>query len=134
MTHTSINPDELLAPSGFTHVVVPAAGRLVFVAGQTAHQRDGTLAGESMRDQFGAAVRNLATALAAAGATPEHLVAMQIFVTDVDEYRASLSAIGEHWRARLGSNYPAVSLFGVTRLFDPAAKVELVATAVVPDH
>jgi enamine deaminase RidA (YjgF/YER057c/UK114 family) len=57
---------------------------------------------------------------------------MLIFVTDAAEYRASLKGIGVAWRRHLGDHYPAVSLFEVSSLLDPEAKVELVGTAVVP--
>lgn len=132
MAHQHIDPPELLPPRGFTHVVVAAPGRVVHIAGQTAHRPDGTLP-EGLVAQVEGAVANLAVALRAAGARPEHLVAVQIYVTDVAAYRAALGDIGRAWRRHLGGHYPAVSLFGVTELFDPAAVVEIVATAVVPE-
>jgi enamine deaminase RidA (YjgF/YER057c/UK114 family) len=69
----------------------------------------------------------------AAGCAPADLVSLQIFVTDVDEYRAALPELAPIWRAALGRRYPAMGAFGVTRLFDPEAKVELMAVAVRPD-
>ncbi|HEX2026556.1 MAG TPA: RidA family protein [Nitriliruptorales bacterium] len=130
--HRFLDPQGLLPPRGFSHVALPASGQLVFVAGQTAHGRDGRVQGATMAEQFTAAARNLRTALAAAGARTDHLVALQIFVTDVGEYRASLGTIGGAWRELLGDRYPTVSLFEVSGLFDPHAKVELLATAVIP--
>jgi enamine deaminase RidA (YjgF/YER057c/UK114 family) len=132
--HRFINPESLLPPMGFSHVAVAAPGRLVFVAGQTAHQADGRIVGDTMAEQAEQALRNLVTALAAAGAVPEQVVAMHIYVTDVGAYRDSLTQIGPAWRANLGRHYPAISLFGVTELFDPEAKIEIVATAVVPNQ
>jgi enamine deaminase RidA (YjgF/YER057c/UK114 family) len=126
------NPEELMPPSGFSHLAL-ASGRLVFVAGQTAHQVDGKLKGETLEDQFAAAAANVVTALGAAGAQPEHMVWLQIFTTDVDAYTSSLRSLGAAYRAAFGAHYPPMGLFGVTRLFDPAAKVELMAIAVVPD-
>jgi enamine deaminase RidA (YjgF/YER057c/UK114 family) len=126
------NPEELMAPSGFSHLAL-ASGRLVFVAGQTAHQVDGKLGGETLVDQFAAAAANVVTALRAAGAQPEHMAWLQIFTTEVDEYTASLRPLGAAYRAAFGPHYPPMGLFGVTRLFDPAAKVELMAIAVIPD-
>lgn len=130
--HRLINPEELLPPKGFSHVTVPLPGRLVFIAGQTAHDADGNIDDGSMAGQAAAALRNLATAVAAAGARPDQLVSLQIFVTDVAAYRDGLGPIGEAWREHLGAHYPAVSLFGVTELFDPGASIEIVATAVIP--
>lgn len=131
--HQFLNPDELAPPTGFSHVAVAAPGRLVFLAGQTAHQADGTLSGSTLPEQFAAAAVNVGTALAAVGAAPGDLVSLQIFTTDVDGYRAASKAIGAAYREVFGPHYPPMALFGVTRLFDPAALVELVAIAVIPE-
>jgi enamine deaminase RidA (YjgF/YER057c/UK114 family) len=131
--HEFLNPDGLLPGRGFSHVAVPAAGRTVYIAGQTAHQADGRVKGRTMAEQFDAAAANLVAALAAAGARPEHLVSMQIFVTDVADYRGSLDHIGPSWREHIGQHYPAIALFGVTELFDPDARIEIVSVAVIPD-
>lgn len=130
--HQVLNPPALVRPSGFSHVVVAGPGRTVYLAGQTAHQKDGRIGGSAMVDQFDAAAANTVTALRVAGAEPEHLVAMQIFTTDLARYRSSLKEIGHAYRKHFGRHYPAVSLFEVTSLFDPAASVELVCVAVIP--
>lgn len=131
--HRLVNPAGLAPPIGFTHAVVAAPGRSVYVAGQTAQAADGSIQGTTICEQFEAATVNVVGALAEAGARPEHIVSLQILVTDVEEYRASLAELGGIYRRHLGRHYPAVVLFEVTRLFDPAAKVELVAQAVVPE-
>jgi len=131
--HRFINPDDMMPPVGFSHVAVAAPGRLVFLAGQTAHQADGTVAGTTMAEQFAAAIANVAAALAAAGATPADVVSLQIFTPDVEAYRRESRAIGAAYREVFGPHYPPMALFGVTRLYDTAALVELVATAVIPD-
>jgi len=131
--HQFLNPEDLAPPVGFSHVAVTAPGRLVFLAGETAHQADGTLAGSTLSEQFAAAAENVGIALAAAGATPADIVSLQIFTTDVDTYRAETKAIGAAYRAVFGPHYPPMALFGVARLYDPAALVELVVTAVIPD-
>jgi enamine deaminase RidA (YjgF/YER057c/UK114 family) len=131
--HRFLNPDGMSPPVGFSHVAVAAPGRLVFLAGQTAHQADGSLAGSTLTEQFAAAAANVAAALAAGGATPADVVSLQIFTTDVDGYRAESKSIGAAYRQVFGAHYPPMALFGVTRLFDPDARVELVATAVIPD-
>ena len=133
-SHSFLNPDGLLPGQGFSHVAVPAAGRTIYIAGQTAHGPDGSVRGETMSEQADAALANLATALAAAGAEPSHLVSLQIYVTDVEAYRAALDHIGPSWRRHLGKHYPAVSLFGVAALFDSDAMIEIVSTAVIPER
>jgi enamine deaminase RidA (YjgF/YER057c/UK114 family) len=133
VSHQFLNPPGLAPPVGFSHVALAAPGRLVFLAGQTAHQADGRLAGETVTEQFEAAAANVAAALAAAGAAPQHLVWLQIFVVDVDAYRDALRPIGAAWRTHFGAHYPPMGLFGVSRLFDPHALVELMAIAVIPE-
>jgi enamine deaminase RidA (YjgF/YER057c/UK114 family) len=132
--HRLINPDTLAVSTGFSHAVVAAPGRTVYLGGQTAHRADGSLPGDGMLEQFDSACANVVTALEAAGARPEHLVQVQIFVTDREEYRRHLRELGRAWRSRFGRHYPAVGLFEVKGLFDPEAKVELMAVAVVPDQ
>jgi enamine deaminase RidA (YjgF/YER057c/UK114 family) len=131
--HQFLNPEDMLTPVGFSHVAVAAPGRLVFLAGQTAHQADGSVAGATMAEQFAAAAANVGAALSAAGATPADVVSMQIFTSDVDAYRSESKAIGAAYREVFGPHYPPMALFGVTRLYDPAALVELVVTAVIPE-
>jgi enamine deaminase RidA (YjgF/YER057c/UK114 family) len=124
-----INSPDLAAPVGFSHAV--RAGDTVYLAGQTAQAPDGAIVGESIVEQFDIAAGNLVRALRAAGGEPEDLVSLQVFVTAVAEYKQSLMALGKVWRRHFGRRYPAMGLFGVTELFDPAAKVELMGVAVV---
>jgi enamine deaminase RidA (YjgF/YER057c/UK114 family) len=128
----AINPASLPRPSGFSHAVVAAPGRTVYLAGQTAAGPDGAVQGATIAEQFDAAARNLLTALEAAGGRPEHLVSMQIFTTDLVTYRAELKAIGAAYQRHLGRNYPAMALLEVKGLFDPTALVEIQAIAVIP--
>lgn len=130
--HEIVNPPTLLDPVGFSHAVVAAPGRTVYLGGQTGHRRNGSLP-DGLIAQFEQAAANLATALEAAGARAEHLVSMQVFVTSVEEYRANLDPLGAVYRRQLGRHYPAMALFEIVRLFDADALVELVAVAVVPD-
>ncbi len=131
-SHEVVNPDGLAPAIGFSHAVIAAPGRTVFLGGQTAHGADGVVRGETVREQFDAAIENLVTALEAVGGRPQDVVSVQIFVTDAAAYRGALRPIGETWRRRFGTHYPAMALFEVSALFDPAAKVELLAVAVVP--
>ena len=125
-----VNSPELAAPTGFAHAVV--AGTTVYLGGQTAQAKDGAIHGDTMAEQFDRAAANLLAALSAAGGQPADLVALQVFATDLDEYNASLRELGRIWRRRFGKRYPAMGLFGVTRLSDPAARVELMGVAELP--
>lgn len=124
-----VNAPELAKPVGFSHAA--RAADTVYLGGQIAVDQDGALVGETMAEQFDQAAANLVTALRAAGGEPEHLISLQIFVTSVAEYRDSLTALGGVWRRHFGRRYPAMGLFGVTELFEPAAKVELMGVAVL---
>ena len=131
--HRVVNPDGLAPPVGFAHAVVAAPGRTVYLGGQAAQAPDGRIVGDSIVEQFQVAAGNLVAALAAAGGAPEHLVSLHVYTTEIDRYRASLAELGAAYRRHLGRHYVATALFEVAGLFDPAAKVELVGTAVVPD-
>jgi enamine deaminase RidA (YjgF/YER057c/UK114 family) len=120
--NTAFNPPELPKPSGFSHAV--KTGQTVYLAGQIG-------GGDTLAAQFDEAAGNLMTALRAAGGSPEDLVSLQVFVTDVGEYRAAMADLGAVWRKHFGRRYPAMGLFGVTELFEPSAKVELMGIAVL---
>ena len=120
--HRIVNPPELGPPPGFSHAV--AAGDSVYLAGQIG-------AGATIAEQFDQALANLLTALTAAGGKPDDLVSLQVFVTDIPAYKASLKELGGAWRKHFGRHYPAMGLFGVTGLFDPAAMVEVMGVAVL---
>jgi enamine deaminase RidA (YjgF/YER057c/UK114 family) len=124
-----VNSPDLAPAVGFSHAV--RAGDTVYLAGQIAQSTDGSIVGETIVEQFDQAAANLVTALRAAGGGPEDLVSLQVFVTAVQEYRDSLIGLGGVWRRHFGRRYPAMGLFGVTELFDPAAKVELMGVAVL---
>ena len=125
-----INAPELGRPVGFSHAV-KTAGDTVYLGGQIASTRDKPVTGDTMAEQFDQAAANLMTALRAAGGQPDDLVSLQIYVTSVDEYRDALPELGAVWRRHFGRRYPAMGLFGVTRLFEPDAKVELMGVAVL---
>ena len=135
MTSERINPAELARPSGFSHAVSvaggAAAGRMVFLAGQTGVDRDGNVADGGVVPQFERAMTNLLTALGAAGGLPSDLVSLTIYLTDVPDYQAHVREIGAVWRRLAGTEYPAMAAVGVTRLWLPELLVEIQGIAVV---
>jgi enamine deaminase RidA (YjgF/YER057c/UK114 family) len=132
MSNEIVTAPELAPPVGYAHAVVGApGGRTVHLGGQTALGADGAIHGETLAEQFDVAAANVVAALRAAGGAPEDVVQILVFVTDVAEYKASLPALGEVWKRHFGRRYPALALLGVSALFDDAARVELVATAVI---
>jgi enamine deaminase RidA (YjgF/YER057c/UK114 family) len=78
-------------------------------------------------------LRNILAILAEDGAGPEHIVRMTWYIVDLDEYRASLADVGAAWRELMGRHFPAMAVVGVTGLVEPAARIEIEATAMVPD-
>lgn len=130
--HRVVRAAGLPAPTGYAHAVVAAPGVTVHLGGQTAQGPDGGIRGTTMVEQFDVAAGNVVTALAAAGGQSEHLVSLVIYVTDMAEYRASLTELGAVYRQHFGRHYPAVALLGVSALFDDDAKVELLGVAVIP--
>lgn len=117
-----VNPPELPEPVGYAHAVV--AGSAVYLGGQIGD-------GATVVEQFDSAAGKVVTALRAAGGEPEQLVSLVVYTTEIEEYRASTSQLGEVWRRHFGRRYPALALVGVAALFEPGAKVELMGVAVV---
>jgi enamine deaminase RidA (YjgF/YER057c/UK114 family) len=130
--HRVLNPESLPPAKGFSHAVAASAGTTVHLGGQAGHDSRGSIVSDDLVEQFEQAAANVVIALAAAGGRPEHIVSMHIYTTDLDAYRSALSALGDAYRRHFGRRYPAIALVGVTGLFDPAARVELVCTAVIP--
>jgi enamine deaminase RidA (YjgF/YER057c/UK114 family) len=130
--HEVVRPPELADPVGYAHAVVAAPGRMVYLGGQTATGPDGAIVGRGIVEQFDVAAGNVVTALRAAGCAPDDLVSLQIFVTDLREYRFRIKDLAPVWRAHFGRRYPAMGLFGVTELLDDDAQVELMGVAVRP--
>jgi NAD(P)-dependent dehydrogenase (short-subunit alcohol dehydrogenase family)/enamine deaminase RidA (YjgF/YER057c/UK114 family) len=127
-----INPEELGAPRGWSNGLLAAAGgRTLFIAGQTARDGSGRVTAADFVSQFDRALGNVLTVLRAAGGEPGHIGRFTIYVTDMGRYRASLKPLGEVYRQRMGSHFPAMALVEVTSLVDPAAMVEIEATAVL---
>jgi enamine deaminase RidA (YjgF/YER057c/UK114 family) len=118
-----VNPPELPEPVGYAHAVV--AKGAVYLGGQIGD-------GATVVEQFDSAAGRLLTALHAAGGEPDHLVSLVVYTTQIEEYRASTSELGEVWRRHFGRRYPAMAVVGVEALFDPAARVELMGVAVIP--
>ena len=129
-----IHPSGWARPVGYANAVV-AAGRQVYVAGQEGWDPlTATFASDDFAAQTRQALANVATLLLAAGAEPRHLVRLTWFVTSRAEYMAARPAVGVAYREILGPHYPAMSLVIVSGLVEERAKVEIEATAVVPER
>lgn len=131
--HRLISPESMSPSPGFSHAVVPAGGRTVYLAGQIAADPTGVVVGETFAEQYDVALRNVVEALAHAGGEPHDIVSMVVYATDVQAYRDDLRGVGAAHRKHLNRHFPAMALLGTTGLVEPDAMVEIIATAVVPD-
>jgi enamine deaminase RidA (YjgF/YER057c/UK114 family) len=127
-----INPAGLATPQTYTHVIVATGSKLVFVAGQVAEDDHGKLVGPGdLAVQASQAFANVGRALAAAGARPEHVATITIFVVAFrNEY---LPAIEQGRVAVFGTHKPVDAIVGVETLAHPGCLIEIEAIAVVDD-
>lgn len=133
MPREFINPETLSRPNGYTHAVVVPTGRMVFVSGQVAFNKDGSVAGKGdVEAQGRKAYENVEAALAAAGVKMSDVVRLTTYIVDYQlEYRELLRNIrAKYWS---DSKPPAATLLGVQALALPDLLVEVEATAVVND-
>ncbi len=128
-----VHPAGWASPRGYANGVV-ARGHTVFVAGQIGWDPvSGAFASDELAAQVEQALANVAAVLRAAGAEPHHVARMTWYITDKGAYLASLREIGRVYRAVFGAHYPAMSVVVVAGLLEDRARVEIEATAVVPD-
>ena len=119
-------------PKGYANGV-SASGRVVVTAGVVGWTEKESFEAKDLAGQFRQALSNILLILAEDQAGPEHIVRMTCYVTDLEEYRSSLAAVGAAWRDTIGRHFPAMAVVGVTGLVEPAAKIEIEATAIVPE-
>jgi enamine deaminase RidA (YjgF/YER057c/UK114 family) len=132
---TIVIPDGLARSRGYSHALAVKGGTAVYLAGQMATDADGEIVapGDIVR-QFERALANLRIAVEASGGQATDIVKMDLYATDVGGYRAKLKEIGEVYRSAFGKYFPAMTLVGVTELFDPAAMIEIEAVAVIDER
>lgn len=126
-----INPASLPSPRGYNTGMLSFVGKILFVAGQIGWDENGNLA-DGLVAQFDRAVYNVLEVVRSAGAQPENIGRLTIFVKDKQEYMSFRKEIGEAYRRHMGKHYPAMSLLVVHDLLEDGALVEIEATAVMP--
>jgi enamine deaminase RidA (YjgF/YER057c/UK114 family) len=119
-------------PRGYANGV-SARGRMVFVAGMIGWNAQNELVSDNLAEQARQALQNIVAVLAAAGARPEHIVRMTWYVTDKREYLAANREIGRAFREVVGDYDAAMTAVEVSALIEDRAKVEIEATAVIPE-
>lgn len=125
-----INPPELGTPPGYSQIVDVSAGRIIFIAGQTAVDRDGNVVG---KNDFAAQVtqvfHNLAIALEAAGYTAANLAKLTVYLTDMDNLSRYREARNRFFASVTPTAAPAVTLVEVAKLYGPDFMIEIEAIA-----
>lgn len=129
---TRINPPELGTPPGYSQIVDVAASRIIFIAGQTALDRDGNLVGQNdFAAQATQVFSNLASALKASGCTAANLVKLTVFLTDMDNLTRYREARNRFFATVTPPAAPAVTLVEVSKLYGPDFMIEIEAIAAV---
>ena len=119
-------------PRGYSNAI-EAKGRLLFVSGQVGWDEHEKFHSDDLVAQVRQALQNLLAVLAAGGAKAEHVARMTWYLTDKQEYLRRAREIGVVYRELMGKHYPAMSMVQVVALMEDRARVEIEATAVVPD-
>lgn len=119
-------------PKGYSNAMA-ARGRIVMTAGVVGWNERQEFVEKSLAGQFAQTLRNIVAILQCDGAYPKNIARLTCYVTSIDEYLASAKEIGAAWREIMGRHYPAMALVEVVRLVEREAKVEIEATAVVPE-
>jgi enamine deaminase RidA (YjgF/YER057c/UK114 family) len=134
-----LQPPGWAPPRGYANGIA-ARGTLVFIGGQVGWNPVTSGAGgagvwpaHDFAGQTRQALQNIVAILKEAGGRPEHLVRMNWYVVDRQEYLDAWPAIGAIYKEIIGRHFPAMAAFGVTALIEPEARLEIEATAVIPD-
>ena len=108
-------------------------GQVVHIAGQIGWDEQCRITSSDFSEQVRQALKNIIAVLAASDGKPEHIVRMTWYVTDKREYIAAGKAVGQVFREQIGSYNAAMTAVEVRALIEDRAKVEIEATAVIPD-
>lgn len=131
--HEILHPIHWKAAIGYANGMA-ATGRMIFLGGQVGWNAAQEFETDDFVGQVDQCLANIVAILAEAGARPEHLVRLTWFITDKQDYLTRLPEVGTVYRARMGRNFPAMAMVVVAGLIEPGAKVEIEATAVLPQE
>ena len=128
-----IQPEGWSQPIGYANGILARPGRVLFIAGQVGWDAQQVFHSEDLAPQFEQALENVLAVLAAAGGKPEHICRLTAYCKDKPAYLAARPELGRIWRRLMGRHFPAMSMIFVADLLDEPGKIELEATAVIPD-
>jgi enamine deaminase RidA (YjgF/YER057c/UK114 family) len=128
-----LQPRGWAAPVGYANGI-EARGRVVFVAGQVGWDAAQKFHSAELAPQFEQALKNVLAVLAEAGGRAEHICRMTAYCCDKPAYLAARPELGRIWRSLMGRHFPAMSMIFVSDLLDAPGKIEIEATAVIPEE
>jgi len=124
-----INPPTMPRPVGYSHIAEVTGGRMVYIAGQVALDREGRLVGEGdLRAQAEQVFANLQAALEAVGANFNHVVKFGIFLLDFSQAQVVREVRDRYVNLE---HPPASTAVEVRRLFHEGVLIEIDAVAVI---
>jgi enamine deaminase RidA (YjgF/YER057c/UK114 family) len=127
-----INPPELGTPPGYSQVVDVRAGRIIFIAGQTALDQNGELIGKNdFSSQVIQVFHNLSVALQSVGCTAANLVKMTVFLRNMDSLQTYRDARNRFFATTTPPAAPAITIVEVSKLYGPDFLIEIEAIAAV---
>jgi enamine deaminase RidA (YjgF/YER057c/UK114 family) len=129
MSLKCINPEGISTPETFTHVITVKGTRMVFIAGQVAEDNGSLVGPGDMVAQSRQVFANIGRCLKAAGARPDQVTKLTIFVANYK--RDYLPEIEEGRVALFGDHKPTDTLVGVAALSHPDFMLEVDAIAIV---
>jgi enamine deaminase RidA (YjgF/YER057c/UK114 family) len=132
MSIAILHPADWKPAKGYANGAM-AQGRMVLTGGLIGWNADGLFETDDFLGQVEQTLRNIVAVLAEGGARPEHLVRLTWYITDKTEYLADPKALGRIYRDIIGRHYPPMAVVQVVALIEDRAKVEIEATAIIPD-
>lgn len=129
---------QILQPPGWARAKgfsngIAASGKLVFVAGQIGWTGECKWESWDFAGQFRQALQNILAVLKEAGGEPQHIVRLTWYVLDKQEYLSSLKEVGAAYRELMGRHFPTMAVVQVSGLVEEDARLEIEATAVIPE-
>jgi len=127
-----LNPAGLESPVGYAHIAKITSGTILHIAGQAPFDCQGQVVGKGdFVAQFAQVVRNLKTAVTAAGGEPRNYAALTIYITDLQAYLKNKKPLGSVYQEIFGRHFPAITLVEVKSLYNPDCMVEISGVAVI---
>jgi enamine deaminase RidA (YjgF/YER057c/UK114 family) len=132
MSMQILQPPGWAKAKGFSNGIA-ASGKLVFIAGQVGWTGEGKWQARDFAGQFRQALQNIISVLKEANGEPQHIVRLTWYVLDKKENLGALKEVGAAYRQLMGRHYPVMSVVQVGGLVEDEARLEIEASAVIPE-